>query len=289
MENEEVLENQPVENTETNEEDFFGEVDNEVIEEQENQNSEEESENQDSEPNETDTEEDDKEKSDVDFKPLLEELSKKVKYNKESVNVENIEDLVSNYQKGLNYDKLQEKFNNLQTSKAETYINKKAKELGLSVDEYIEEVERYEKEQEKAKEEARVEEMIESGVPEDVAREVIATSQLRKQLQAKENELKEKEAAAQREKDKDREFEEFIEAYPDVDADSIPTEVWKNSQNSSLKQAYIEWENSELKKKLSIKEQNEKNNTSSVGAVNENGTAQENKSRDLFLEGFESE
>ncbi len=289
MENEEVLENQPVENTEANDDDFFGEVDNEVIEGQGNQNSEEESENQDSEPNETDKEEESEEDSEEDFKPLLEALSKKVKYNKESVNIENIDDLVSNYQKGLNYDKLQGKYDDLQTSKAETYLHKKAEELGMSVDEYIEEVERYEREQEKAKEQARIEEMIENGVPEDVAKEVIATSQLRKQLQAKENELKEKEEAVQKEKNKNKEFEEFIEAFPDVKADSIPKEVFEKAQNSSLKQAYSEWLIGDLKKQLSIKEQNEKNSNSSVGAVNTNGTVNENKGKDLFLEGFESE
>ena len=288
MENEEVLENQPVENTEA-EDDFFGDIDNEVIGSQESQDSEEELDNQDSEPSETDDEEEDKEEDNVDFKPLLEELSKKVKYNKEPVNVEDIDDLISNYQKGLNYDKLQEKLTNLQTSKAETYVSKKAEELGMSVDEYIEEVERYEREQEKAKEQARIEEMIENGVPEDVAKEVIATSQLRKQLQAKENELKEKEAERQKEIDEKREYEEFIEAFPDVKTDEIPKEVFVASQNSSLKQAYSEWLIKSLKEQLSIKEQNEKNSSSSVGSVNENGTVNENKGTDLFLEGFESE
>ena len=289
MEDEEVVENIPVETTETNDENFFDEIDNEVIEEQKNSNSDEETEVQNSEPNETDTEEETDENSNVDFKPLLEELSKKVKYNKESVNVDNIDDLVANYQKGLNYDKLQSKYDALQGSKAEIYITKKAKELGMSVDEYIDEVENYEKEQEKAKEQARLEEMIESGVPEDVAKEVIATSQLRKQLQAKENELKEKEEAEQKEKNKNKEFEEFIKTFPDVNPDDIPREVFENAQESSLKQAYSEWKIKDLERQLSIQKQNEKNLNSSVGTVTNTGTVNETKGKDLFLEGFESE
>lgn len=294
MENEEVVENTPVETTETNDEDFFGEIDDEIINEmseesdsEDESTSEDESENQDSEPSETDEEEEtDEEKGEVDFKPLLEELSKKVKYNKESVNVDSIEDLINNYQKGLNYDKVQEKLNNLQSSKAETYVNKKAKELGLSVDEYIDQVEKYEREQERLREQERIEEMIENGVPEDVAKEVIATSQLRKQLQAKENELKEREAAQQKEANKNKEYEEFLEAFPNVKAEDIPKEVYEKAEESSLKEAYSEWKIKELEKQLSIREQNEKNSKSSVGAVNTNNGVADNKKADLFLEGF---
>lgn len=286
MENEEVVENTPVETTETNDDDFFDEIDNEVISEE--SNSEEEPENQDSEPNETDTEEETDE-NEVDFKPLLEELSKKVKYNKESVNVDSIDDLVANYQKGLNYDKLQDKLTNLQESKAETYVNKKAKELGLTVDEYIEQVEKYEREQERLKEQERIEEMIENGVPEDVAKEVIATSQLRKQLQAKENELKEREAAQQKEEQKNKEYEDFLKAFPNVKAEDIPKEVFEKAEESSLREAYSEWKIKELEKQLSIQKQNEKNSMSTVGSVTETGTVNENKGKDLFLEGFLSE
>ena len=292
--------NTPVETT--NDENFFDEVDNEVIEEmskeessEEEQDSkestsEEETESQDSEPNETDEEEDSEEEKDdneVDFKPLLEELSKKVKYNKESVNVDSVEDLITNFQKGLNYDKVQEKLNNLQNSKAETYLNEKAKELGLSVDEYIDEVRNYEREQEKQKELERLQELMDNNIPEDIAREVIAAGQLRKQLQAEKNELKEQKAQAEREAQKNKEYEEFIEAYPDVKAEDIPKEVFEKAEGSSLKEAYSEWKIKELEKKLSIQEQNEKNAKSSVGSVTETGTVKQSKKIDPFLQGFE--
>jgi hypothetical protein len=118
----------------TNDDDFFGDVDKEVINDLDGESNEEE---ETGEENQTETEETSKEEDKDDYKALLDELSKKVKYNKESVQIDSIDDVVSNYQKGLNYDKLQEKFNNLENSKAMSYIKNKAAELGMSVDEYM--------------------------------------------------------------------------------------------------------------------------------------------------------
>lgn len=288
MNNEEtVTENKPVEEV-TNDEDFFADVDNEVIKEQENQPSDEETKTEENEPSEPTEEDDSKEEEGVDFTPLLKELSKKVKYNKESVDISDIEDLVNGYQKGLNYDKLQSKYDALQGSRAETYLKKKAEELGMSVDEYITEVENYEKEQQKLQEQEKLEEMINNGVPEDIAKEVIATSQLRKQLQAKENELKEREENNKKEAQKNQEYQDFISKFPDVNPEDIPKEVFVKAQESSLVEAYKDYEIQELKRQLEIAKTNEKNSKSSVGAVNtNNGGGTENKKTDLFLEGFD--
>ena len=170
MEDEKIVDGTPTETMES-EDDFFNDIDNEVLEEGE---SSEEETNEDIEPSET--QEDNSEDEKVDFKPLLEELSKKVKYNKENVSIESLEDLINGYQKGLNYDKIQEKLENLQNSKAETYIRNKADELGITVDEYMDQVEDYEKKQKEEREKERLEEMMENGVPEELAREAIATA-----------------------------------------------------------------------------------------------------------------
>ena len=267
--------------------DFFDDINEEVISEQELSNSDEGMEEQESTPNEPEQEISEKEEE-IDFKPFLEYLSKNVKYNKESVNVENIDEVINSFQKGLNYDKLQDKLSSLQNSKAETYINKKAKELGLTVDEYMDQVEKYEKEQELAREEERMQEMIDNGVPEDIAREVVATAQLRKTLEAERNELKAEREKAEAEKTKNKEYEEFLKAYPDVDAESIPKEVFEAAQSSSLKQAYTEWKMHELEKKLAIMQKNEENSKSSVGGITEHDGKSNNNSQDLFLQGFES-
>lgn len=284
MENE-VENNTPVVETEGSDDDFFNDVDNEVIEESNVEETNEESDS--STPNETD--EPKVEDTEVDYKPLLEALSKKVKYNGETVNIESIDDLVTNFQKGLNYDKKQEQYENLQNSKVEQYVSKKAKELGMSVDEYIDQVESYEREQEKKKEQARLEEMINNGVPEDVAKEVIATSQLRKQLQEKENQLKEQEERTKAENNKNKQYADFVEQFPGVKPEDIPKEVFENAQSSTLVSAYKDWLIKDLETKLQIKEQNEKNAKSTVGSVTETGTTQKQTPVDMFLEGFDSD
>lgn len=287
MENENVESNTPVTETEVADDDFFAEVGDDIIEngveESDNSNEPEES----SQPNETEGKEEEDDK--VDYAPLLEALSKKVKYNGESVKVDSIDDLITNFQKGLNYDKKNEQYEALQNSKVEQYVSKKAKELGLTVDEYIQQVEDYEKEQEKAREQERLEEMINNGVPEDVAREVIATSQLRKQLQAKENELKEREEA-EKAKDKEKqEYADFVTAFPDVKAEDIPKEVYEAARNSNLTSAYKDWLIKDLQTKLSIQQTNSKNAQSAIGSITESGTTKKNEPIDPFLEGFDSE
>jgi hypothetical protein len=287
MENE-VENNTPVVEANVADDDFFGEVDNEVINETESQDVEEAStESESSTPNETDKNE--TTDTEVDYKPLLEALSKKVKYNGESVNIDNIEDLITNYQKGLNYDKKQEQYENLQNSKVEQYVSKKARELGMSVDEYIDQVENYEREQEKEKEKARLEEMINNGVPEDVAKEVIATSQLRKQLEEEKAQLKEREEKAKAENDKNKQYADFVEQFPNVKAEDIPKEVFEKAQSSNLVSAYKDWLITDLQTKLQIKEQNEKNANSAIGSVTETGQTKKQEPVDLFLEGFDSD
>ena len=287
MENENVESNTPVTETEVADEDFFSDVDNDVIEngveESDNSNETEES----SQPNETEGKEEEDDK--VDYAPLLEALSKKVKYNGESVKVDSIDDLITNFQKGLNYDKKNEQYEALQNSKVEQYVSKKAKELGLTVDEYIEQVEEYEAEQEKAREKEKLEEMVNNGVPEDIAREVIATSQLRKQLQAKENELKEREEAQNAKHKEEQEYADFIAAFPDVKAENIPKEVYEAAQSSNLTSAYKDWLIKDLQTKLSIQQTNSKNAKSAIGSVTESGPTKKNEPTDLFLEGFDSD
>lgn len=280
--NEDIVESKPTE-TMDSDDDFFADVDNEVVNDESQEASEEET-NEESEPSEA---QEDNSEDEVDFKPLLEELSKRVKYNKENVTVDSLEDLIAGYQKGLNYDKKVQELENLQNSKAERYINSKAKELGLTPDEYMDQVEAYEKEQEKQREQEQLEEMMENGVPEDVAREVIATSQLRKQLQAKENELKEKEENARKEQEKNKEYEDFLNNFPDVAPEDIPKEVFEDAENSNLSTAYMKWKMKQLETELSIAKTNEKNSQASVGSVTETGTTKDNQSKDLFLEGFD--
>ena len=287
MENEEIVESKPTE-TMDSEDDFFAEVDNEVISED---NAEDESEPSDEEVSDesqkpSEDSEDNQEADEVDLEPLLKALSGKIKYNKEEVNVESIEDLITGYQKGLNYDKKLQELENLQNSKLEKYARQKADELGITVDEYMDRVEQYEKDQQKAQEEEQLEEMIANGVPDSIAREVIATGQLRRELQKKENELKAKEAEQEKEKAKNKEYEDFLKAFPDVNPEDIPKEVFEDAENSSLTNAYMKWQVKELQRQLDVAKTNEKNREASVGGVTDTGPTKQKTETDPFLEGF---
>lgn len=278
-EEEKVTVEQP-ETTETSiDESPFAEIDNEVI--SENANAEEESEN--GKP----TEKEETSEQEIDYTPFLKEISEKAKYNKEHVQVDSMDEVITNFQKGLNYDKLVEQKKALENSKVFSYVSKKANELGMTVDEYMDSVEKYEQEQEQIRQQQQIDEMVESGVPEDVAKEVVATSQLRKQLQEEKNQLEEEKRKKASEEAKDKEFLEFLEAFPDVKAEDIPKEVFLNAQKSSLKQAYLEYQNSEYKKQLEILKTNQKNEQKSIGSVTDTGV-NEQEGSDPFLEGFNS-
>lgn len=287
MKNEEIVESTPTETMES-EDDFFAEIDEEVMSENSTENesgtSEEETSDEFEEPSENS--EDNSKTGEVDFEPLLKALSGKIKYNKENVTVESLEDLINGYQKGLNYDKKLQELENLQNSKLEKYARGKADELGITVDEYMDRVEQYEKDQQKAQEEEQLEEMLNNGVPESIAREVIATGQLRRELQKKENELKAKEAEQEKERVKNKEYEEFLKTFPDVNPEEIPKEVFEDAENSSLSSAYMKWQIKELKNQLNVAKTNEKNREASVGGVTDTGPTQEKHEKDLFLEGF---
>lgn len=282
---EEELVEQPNSNEEAfDDDDFFADVDNEVIEEQGSQ--EEPTEEESSEPSEN-QEEGEKE---IDFKPLLDYLSKNVKYNKESINVDNIEDVINNFQKGLNYDKLQSKYNDLSNGKAMSFISKKAQDLGITVDEYMDQVEAYEKEQQEKEDQKNLEDMMNNGVPEELAREVIATAELRRQLQAEKNELEKQKQEREEQNKKDAEYNNFIEEFPNVKAEDIPKDVFLNAQekNISLTQAYKDYLYEETKKELEIMKQNQANSTRTVGSTQGFGNGQENVASDPFLDGFNS-
>lgn len=278
-EEEKVAVEQP-ETTETSiDESPFAEIDNEVI--SENANAEEESEN--GKP----TEKEETSEQGIDYTPFLKEISEKAKYNKEHVQVDSMDEVITNFQKGLNYDKLVEQKKALENSKVFSYVSKKANELGMTVDEYMDSVEKYEQEQEQIRQQQQIDEMIENGVPEEVAKEVVATSQLRKQLQEEKNQLEEEKRKKASEEAKDKEFLEFLEAFPDVKAEDIPKEVFLNAQKSSLKQAYLEYQNSEYKKQLEILKTNQKNEQKSIGSITDTGV-NEQEGSDPFLEGFNS-
>ena len=131
--------------------------------------------------------------------------------------------------------------------------------------------------------------MVESGVPEDLAREVLATAELRRQLQEKENELKAKEEETKKKEAEEKEYQDFLKNFPDVNPEDVPKEVFDDAANSNLTTAYMKYKMKDLESQLKIAKQNEENAASTVGGVTETGTTHENHVNDPFLDGFYEE
>ena len=283
MDEDEIVESIPTE-TMDSDDDFFSDVDNEVISEENEGETLEEETNEENEPSEP---QEDNSENDVDLAPLLKALSGKIKYNKEEVNVESIEDLINGYQKGLNYDKKLQELESLQNSRLEKYAKEKADALGISVDEYMDRVERYEESQQREQEINELNQLVDNGMPETLAKELIAGREQRRQLQKELSEIREEREAAKKEAEKNKEYEDFLAAFPDVNPEDIPKEVFEEAQNTSLSEAYMKWEIKELKNQINIAKTNEKNAKASVGGVTETGPTNEKHEKDPFLEGFD--
>lgn len=212
-----------------------------------------------------------------------------MKYNGESVKIENFDDLVSTYQKGLNYDKVKAKADaDKENDDVLSYITEKAQSMGISAKEYIQKVKNYEAEQTKAQIEEDVQNMVNNGVPEEVARRVANVEARMKDLDRREAELTKEKEEAQAQKNKDKEYEDFLKEYPDVKADEIPAEVFENAKTMGLKSAYAQYENKLLKQQIKQMEQNKNNASSSVVSATSNGSNTEQESKDAFFMGFDS-
>lgn len=229
-----------------------------------------------------------KEEEGTDFTPLLDKLSKEIKYMDEEIKIDSLDNLKSTYQKGLNHDRLQEKLKELENSEEITYIRDKAKEMGMTPSEYIKAVKDYEVQQEKEKEQTELNEMIESGIAREIAEKVIETNRVAKELAQEKLKLKQQEEELAKQKQRDAENDAFISAYPDVNFKDIPKEVYLEAEKVGLLTAYTKYQNEQMKKELEILKQNQNNaKTSPVNGTTEHGGVVIEK-EDPFLRGFNS-
>lgn len=218
---------------------------------------------------------------------LLELLKGKVKYDHGEVEIQSIDDIVTNYQKGLNYDRVQDKVKSYEESKTMQYINEKAKELGFkTTDDYIESVKQFEIKQKEEKKQADIEEMLDRGIPDDIAKEIIETRELREHLKKQEEEINKYKEEQKSAEQKQQEQIEFLKAYPDIKAEDIPVEVFESTKNGkSLLTAYIEHENKQLKTLLEQRDKQTSNKNTNLVKKSNGDTLESDK--DAFLQGFD--
>lgn len=222
----------------------------------------------------------------VDYKPLLDKLSKDIKYMDQEVKIESVEDLIKNYQKGLDYDRKVEKLNEIENSEENLYIKEKAKESGMTPKDYIKAIKDYEIQQAKEQEETEIRDMIDNGVSENIARKVVETNRLAKELQQEKLKIAEEKKNAEEVAKKNAENDLFLQTYPDVDIKSIPKEVFLEAEKSNLITAYTKYQNQQLVREIELLKQNKKNEESSPikGTTEHGGVVMEKE--DDFLKGL---
>jgi len=202
------------------------------------------------------------------------------------ITIESLEDVIEKYQKGLDYDRKTAKITELENSEEMQYIKSKAKESGMTTQEYIQAIKDYEIKQQEAQEAQELEEMIENGVAEHIARKVIETNKVAKELQQEKAKLQEAEKQKELQSKKDAENEEFLRNYPNVDIKEIPKEVFVEAEKIGLLSAYARHENAKLKAELEVLKQNKANKESSpVKGTTEHGGVVIDKGDD-FLKGL---
>lgn len=217
---------------------------------------------------------------------FLEYLNKKglIKFNGESVAVKDMNDLVSNYQKGLNYDRLTQKENTVMD-----YIKEKAGNLNISPEEYIERVKNYEEQKKKEAQEADIQRYVNNGLSEEIARDIVQTKLARQELEKEKAEYQKRIAAEEKKAKEDAEYVDFIKSHPEVKVDEIPQEVFELSREIGINAAYNQYENKLLKEKLKQYEQAQQNVQTSPVGLTSDGSSTEQMSKDAFFEGFDSE
>lgn len=205
----------------------------------------------------------------------------KVKYNKEEMDLD--EDAARELaQKGLNYDKVQERLQALESDPRLSFVEELAKEQGMTAEQYLEAVREY-------KEQEKLNELVQQNIPEELAKEILETRKMREEIH------RDKQSKADEEK-KSAEFNEFFEFYKqangkdfDPNKDEIPQEVWDmNQKGTPLKYAFMEHHTKQLQSQLKTIKQNEENvKKAPVQGVTAHGST-ETASEDDFLRGFNS-
>lgn len=184
----------------------------------------------------------------------------KVKHLKEEKEI-SYDEAPEYIQKGLDYDRVREKYD--ETKPVLGFVEKLAKQNNMSVQEYMQEVERYEREQ-------AIQDIADNNqLSKEMAEELFLLREERKTRAQKDEEAK-------REAEKKEEYLSFVNEFPNVDVDSIPVEVFElKHQNPrlTLTDAYIRHQWNEQKKAQQVQQANEKNASTSTGRVaNDSGS-----------------
>ena len=212
----------------------------------------------------------------TDYTPFLKSLSEKVKFNHAPVEIKSLDDVVTNFQKGLNYDNLQTKFDKIQN---DPRLNK------------------YEKVQQVSSllgyqtEDDLVEALYNTYYQSLAEQQGLTPEQVKKDHEIKQREtaLNQKEQTDKQKQSTNEMYDRFLTAYPEIKPTDIKPETWaKVNKGMDLTAAYVEQQNQDLRNKIKTLETNNANiKKAPVGGVTMHGGG-EPAAEDVFMKGFNS-
>lgn len=172
------------------------------------------------------------------------------------------EEVIALAQKGMDYDRIKAERDSFKADaptmqryrEQETFLKDLADKSGITVDALIENVR------------VRMAMDQDSSLTEDQARAKVKADAAARQQPAEEK-VEEKAKEPSPEERRQAMFASFVQAYPDVKADSIPKEVWETAGRTfDLVGAYRDHELRELRKEVETLRQNNKNKERSTGS-----------------------
>lgn len=216
----------------------------------------------------------------------------------DEVKTVNREEVIALAQKGMDYDRVRAKYDELKSKaavenesakEAHEFVERLAKENGMTTQEFMDST-------------AASLKAKKSGVDFQTALKEVQMERRERDLAKKESRISEAEKAKEAEAEKESaakakresDIRDFIEAHKDnpVDVKSIPQSVWADvAKGMTLNAAYMKYENQLLKSQLAKKEaaekeraQREKNKARSTGSVSTEGDTNKDGS-DWWFEG----
>ena len=157
-----------------------------------------------------------------------------------------------------------------------SYLEQKAQRFGITVEKLIENDQKWEQQR-------RLNELVQNNIPKEYAEKLLKVDELEQWKAQTEKQRQEEQRKQQEQQYKQQMYAEFLQMYPDVKPEQIPSEVWQLvNQGHRLASAYAIHENKLLKQQYQTQQANFKNAESSTGSVKTQGKTGGYISREQF-------
>ena len=194
------------------------------------------------------------------------------------------DEVITLAQKGMDYDRIRTKYDELRAGEAqrnahEAFLKELAESAGQSVDDMID----------TARARILVSKAAAEGktISEEDALAQIKREKEKQATEEKPEQQKEPSKEENKEAERQQSFLRFSKEFPDVKAEEIPADVWKDfaEGKGDLADLFARHENKRLKAELAVMKQNEENRQKSTGSRATAGSAKKSAFDDAWYDG----